>query len=735
MNTAKSITTDTDLSVVPGNLNESAATDNYEIFGNDGFGGYAAIAQVKNIWSVDSNDNQVSVPDLLSQNFPGNGIFSRKVFIGGLPPDVSADSISLFFEQFGPNKVDWPHRKCTGGDTPPNGYAFVVFISDRSVEYLVQVRPWALSDQVYRVINELPLSDRYSVFIGGVPRTTTALDADTKYPKGAAQVVFDSRESYLTAIAMRLITLTTIDQVKEIEIKPYLMDCTQCEMCNLVNARHLCPELCCLIYLCESCWTEVHKRRGLLHHRPMTKTKPGRAREAFPLQQLLQQCILQANLTSSHYQYFQRELMLVVSPLIRYLCVNRIIHRALLVSASSQERLSLSYTCKVCGARQGPKLFSKKAYKEGIVIVTCDSCKNHHLIADNLGWFPQSKGSRNIEEILKEKGEEIKKGIELIDITKNMTQLYTSHVSTSSLQKGLLAFGSAITAFLNPRRADMVATMAETTAFRPILEKIRHRMESDICGRKILSRNRPRITNATIDLSYLRTLPHGTLGKEYTIFLETLNTTPDERPIVKFVDDDDLCYIMQRYREIHDFNHLLLQMKTTLLDEIAVKYFEGLQLGLPMCLLGGIFAGLRLEPKRQRAFVQRYLPCFIVEMLPIRLSRTLLCQGHPLIIAPKKPAAVQQAKINSEITRTINEKNEQLIKGRADKDIGHSYCQMCSPRRLVTFTCQLYWEDGMIECAPGDENIFDYIDQDVHPEHHQPIFHLQNRPVEEKEEL
>ncbi|VIO89867.1 Ubiquinone biosynthesis protein COQ4 homolog, putative [Brugia malayi] len=174
--------------------------------------------------------------------------------------------------------------------------------------------------------------------------------------------------------------------------------------------------------------------------------------------------------------------------------------------------------------------------------------------------------------------------------------LYTSHISTSSLQKGLLAFGSAVTALLNPMRADMVATMGETTAFRPILEKIRQRMEGDICGRKIL-RDRPRITSATIDLSYLRTLPHGTLGKEYSIFLEKLNTTPDDRPTVKFIDDDDLVYVMQRYRETHDFNHLILQMKTTLLDEIAVKCFEGIQLGLPMCILGGVFGGLKLEPK------------------------------------------------------------------------------------------------------------------------------------------
>ncbi|KAK6113457.1 Ubiquinone biosynthesis protein coq-4 mitochondrial [Brugia pahangi] len=205
--------------------------------------------------------------------------------------------------------------------------------------------------------------------------------------------------------------------------------------------------------------------------------------------------------------------------------------------------------------------------------------------------------------------------------------LYTSHISTSSLQKGLLAFGSAITALLNPMRADMVATMGETTAFRPILEKIRQRMEGDICGRKIL-RDRPRITSATIDLSYLRTLPHGTLGKEYSIFLEKLNTTPDDRPTVKFIDDDDLVYVMQRYRETHDFNHLILQMKTTLLDEIAVKCFEGIQLGLPMCILGGVFGGLKLEPKRQRAFIQQYLPWCVEQAVNSRLLIAVDWENH-----------------------------------------------------------------------------------------------------------
>lgn len=58
---------------------------------------------------------------------PNNERFSRKVFVGGLPPDIDEDEITASFRRFGPLVVDWPHKAESKSYFPPKGYAFLLF--------------------------------------------------------------------------------------------------------------------------------------------------------------------------------------------------------------------------------------------------------------------------------------------------------------------------------------------------------------------------------------------------------------------------------------------------------------------------------------------------------------------------------------------------------------------------------------------------------------------------------
>ncbi|KAF9539485.1 Ubiquinone biosynthesis protein [Mortierella hygrophila] len=185
-------------------------------------------------------------------------------------------------------------------------------------------------------------------------------------------------------------------------------------------------------------------------------------------------------------------------------------------------------------------------------------------------------------------------------------KLYEGHIPISPLQRTILAVGSAFTALANPLRGDMVAALGETTS-GIFLNRIRDQMLQDPEGRRIL-RERPVITSETMQLDTLRQLPDGTFGREYVRFLDDQQVSPDTREPVHYVDSEELAYVMQRYRETHDFYHTLTGLPVTVDGEIALKWFEMAQTGLPMTMLSSFFGPLRLSSEERERLFNVYVP-------------------------------------------------------------------------------------------------------------------------------
>ncbi|CAG0918717.1 unnamed protein product [Notodromas monacha] len=194
--------------------------------------------------------------------------------------------------------------------------------------------------------------------------------------------------------------------------------------------------------------------------------------------------------------------------------------------------------------------------------------------------------------------------------------LYEHHIPTTLAQKALLALGTTIGGLMNPARGevprvaqcstDFIAVNGETTGMFA-LRAMHKKMLDDDEGRQILM-DRPRINTTHVDYDRLRKLDKSTLGATYVDFLDRHNLDPDGRLPVRYVDDDELSYVMQRYRDIHDVTHAVFGMDVKLLGEVAIKWIEGIQTGLPMCLGGALLAPLRFRPKTRQKYVSEVLP-------------------------------------------------------------------------------------------------------------------------------
>lgn len=125
-------------------------------------------------------------------------------------------------------------------------------------------------------------------------------------------------------------------------------------------------------------------------------------------------------------------------------------------------------------------------------------------------------------------------------------------------------------------------------------------------GRRIL-RDRPRITSQTLSPENLRLLPENSVGHVYASWLNREGVSPDTRDSVRYIDDEESAYVMQRYRDCHDFYHAITGLPVFVEGEVALKAFEFANTLLPMTGLS-VLAAARLRPRERSRFWRTYLP-------------------------------------------------------------------------------------------------------------------------------
>lgn len=197
-----------------------------------------------------------------------------------------------------------------------------------------------------------------------------------------------------------------------------------------------------------------------------------------------------------------------------------------------------------------------------------------------------------------------------------------------NFNKAAIAIGASAVALADPSRSDMVALLGEITgegALRRLLSKMRAQPHETLKssspslsmlspleaasqdGARILA-ERPRLVLSQEAVERLGVLPTGSFGRAYFEYLKAHGFSPSERGECRLIPDDELRYVLQRYREVHDFFHVLSGLPPTVLGETGVKWLEMVHMNLPVASLSALIAPIRLSRAERAVLFTQLAP-------------------------------------------------------------------------------------------------------------------------------